>query len=49
VSPYWLNHLSELSQSALPVLGCAWLVLQGSVYAYKNFYIVKNLFRKPKP
>jgi hypothetical protein len=43
VSPYWLNHLSELSQTALPILGCGWLLIQAAVYLYKTFY------RKPKP
>lgn len=37
VSPYWLHHLSELSTTALPILGCGWLIIQASVYLYDTF------------
>ena len=47
-SPLWLHSLSDTAQTALPVLGAIWLILQGAVFIYKNFYIVKNFFRKPK-
>lgn len=36
MSPLWLTHMSQISQEWLPILGAGWLVLQASVFAYKN-------------
>jgi hypothetical protein len=42
VSPLWLHHLSDAATMALPLLGCAWLILQAGIKVYTTF------FRKPK-
>lgn len=39
VSPLWLHHLSDASTTALPILGAGWLIIQATVYLYKNFYL----------
>lgn len=34
LSPLWLNDLSGYAATALPILGCAWLLLQGGFFLY---------------
>lgn len=34
ISPMWLDHLSGLAASVLPIMGCIWLAIQASVYLY---------------
>lgn len=41
VSPMWLDHLSGLAATALPILGCLWLLIQAAVYLYQTFWKAK--------
>lgn len=38
VSPLWLHTLSDAATTALPILGCGWLLIQASVYLYTTFW-----------
>lgn len=38
LSPLWLHHMSDLSQTLLPILGLGWLLLQAGVYIYQTFW-----------
>ena len=37
MSPYWLHNLSDVATTALPILGCGWLLIQAAVYLYDTF------------
>jgi hypothetical protein len=41
-SPLWLHNMSDAATQVLPLLGCAWLLLQAYVY------IRDNIWKKPK-
>jgi hypothetical protein len=37
-SPLWLHSMSDFAAMALPILGCAWLLMQAGLKLYSMFW-----------
>ena len=38
MSYWWLDYVSNLAASWLPILGCLWLIIQGASLVYRTWY-----------